>query len=134
MAERLDQPREVRTTFWPRPRLAPDSFGRIAERIAESKHSSGLNVLKRFGAGNPAPLSFPQPGWTVTVDFPVTPGLHRFCDELDELEAVDDPESDGGMRKGSALGGSGWQTSMGPAPFVAWAISVCAVMWIGAFD
>ena len=58
---------------------------RIAERIAESKHSSGLNVLKRFGAGSPAPLSFPQPGWTVTVDFPVTPGLHRFCDELDGL-------------------------------------------------
>jgi decaprenylphospho-beta-D-ribofuranose 2-oxidase len=58
---------------------------RIAERIAESKHSSGLNVLKRFGAGNQAPLSFPQPGWTVTVDFPIAPGLHRFCDELDEL-------------------------------------------------
>ena len=58
---------------------------RIAERIAESKHSSGLNVLKRFGAGNQAPLSFPQPGWTVTVDFPITDGLHRFCDELDAL-------------------------------------------------
>jgi decaprenylphospho-beta-D-ribofuranose 2-oxidase len=58
---------------------------RIAERIAASKHSSGLNVLKRFGAGNQAPLSFPQPGWTVTVDFPVAAGLHRFCDELDEL-------------------------------------------------
>jgi len=58
---------------------------RIAERIAESRHSSGLNVLKRFGAGNQAPLSFPQPGWTVTVDFPIAPGLHRFCDELDEL-------------------------------------------------
>jgi decaprenylphospho-beta-D-ribofuranose 2-oxidase len=58
---------------------------RIAERIAASRHSSGLNVLKRFGAGNQAPLSFPQPGWTVTVDFPVAAGLHRFCDELDEL-------------------------------------------------
>jgi decaprenylphospho-beta-D-ribofuranose 2-oxidase len=58
---------------------------RIAERIAASRHSSGLNVLKRFGAGNQAPLSFPQPGWTVTVDFPITSGLHRFCDELDEL-------------------------------------------------
>jgi decaprenylphospho-beta-D-ribofuranose 2-oxidase len=58
---------------------------RIAERIAASRHSSGLNVLKRFGAGNQAPLSFPQPGWTVTVDFPIASGLHRFCDELDEL-------------------------------------------------
>ncbi len=58
---------------------------RIAERIAVSRHSSGLNVLKRFGAGNQAPLSFPQPGWTVTVDLPIAPGLHRFCDGLDEL-------------------------------------------------
>ena len=51
-------------------------------------------------------------------------------DELDELEAVDDPECEGGMRKGSALGGSGWQTPIGPAPvlFVAWAFSGCAVM------
>jgi decaprenylphospho-beta-D-ribofuranose 2-oxidase len=57
----------------------------IVERIGHSPHASGLNVLKRFGAGNRAPLSFPQPGWTVTVDFPVQAGLHRFCDELDEL-------------------------------------------------
>ncbi|MBC7289935.1 MAG: DUF1003 domain-containing protein [Actinotalea sp.] len=34
MAERLDQPREIRTTILPRPRFAPDAFGRIAERIA----------------------------------------------------------------------------------------------------
>jgi decaprenylphospho-beta-D-ribofuranose 2-oxidase len=67
------------------PHGAEATLRRIAERIAESKHSSGLNVLKRFGAGNRAPLSFPQPGWTVTVDFPITPGLHRFCDELDVL-------------------------------------------------
>ncbi|MHA6792016.1 FAD-binding protein [Pseudonocardia bannensis] len=64
---------------------AEDTFRRIVEKIAASPHASGLNVLKRFGAGNKAPLSFPQPGWTITVDFPVAPGLHRFCDELDEL-------------------------------------------------
>jgi decaprenylphospho-beta-D-ribofuranose 2-oxidase len=58
---------------------------RIVEKIGASPHASGLNVLKRFGAGNRAPLSFPQPGWTVTVDFPIAPGLHRFCEELDEL-------------------------------------------------
>lgn len=58
---------------------------RIVELIAHSPHASGLNVLKRFGEGNPAPLSFPRPGWTVTVDFPITKGLHRFCDLLDEL-------------------------------------------------
>ena len=58
---------------------------RIVEKIAHSPHASGLNVLKRFGKANGAPLSFPQPGWTITVDFPVARGLHRFCDELDEL-------------------------------------------------
>ncbi len=58
---------------------------RIVEKIGASRHASGLNVLKRFGAGNQAPLSFPQSGWTITVDFPIEPGLHRFCDELDGL-------------------------------------------------
>jgi decaprenylphospho-beta-D-ribofuranose 2-oxidase len=58
---------------------------RIVEKIAHSPHASGLNVLKRFGEGNAAPLSFPQPGWTITVDFPIARGLHRFCSELDEL-------------------------------------------------
>ena len=46
---------------------------------------SALNVLKRFGPGNRAPLSFPAPGWTLCVDLPVRPGLGELCDELDEL-------------------------------------------------
>ncbi|MFC4944796.1 FAD-binding protein [Pseudonocardia sp. GCM10023141] len=58
---------------------------RIVEKIARSPFASGLNVFKRFGAGNAAPLSFPMPGWTITVDFPITAGLSRFCIELDEL-------------------------------------------------
>lgn len=58
---------------------------RIVEKIAQSPFASGLNVFKRFGAGNAAPLSFPLPGWTITVDFPITRGLSRFCTELDEL-------------------------------------------------
>jgi decaprenylphospho-beta-D-ribofuranose 2-oxidase len=53
--------------------------------IAESGHVSALNVLKRFGAGNRAPMSFPMPGWTLCVDFPVRPGLHALCERLDEL-------------------------------------------------
>ncbi|MYW01009.1 FAD-binding oxidoreductase [Streptomyces sp. SID3343] len=68
--------------------IAP--FGREAEfcdlirHIAGSGQYSALNVLKRFGAGNRAPLSFPAPGWTIAVDFPVKAGLGRLCDELDE--------------------------------------------------
>jgi decaprenylphospho-beta-D-ribofuranose 2-oxidase len=61
------------------------TFRRIVEKIAHSPHASGLNVLKRFGAGNPAPLSFPTAGWTITVDFPIAAGLAQFCTELDEL-------------------------------------------------
>jgi decaprenylphospho-beta-D-ribofuranose 2-oxidase len=53
--------------------------------IAGSGHVSALNVLKRFGAGNQAPLSFPAPGWTLAVDFPVKDGLEELCAALDAL-------------------------------------------------
>ncbi|WP_285505104.1 FAD-binding oxidoreductase [Actinokineospora sp. NBRC 105648] len=56
----------------------------IVRQMAESGHVSFLNVLKRMGAGNRAPLSFGTPGWTITVDFPIVPGLHEFCARLDE--------------------------------------------------
>ncbi len=55
------------------------------ERMNEAGQVSALNVLKRFGEGNRAPLSFPRPGWTLCVDIPVGPGLAKLCDELDEL-------------------------------------------------
>jgi decaprenylphospho-beta-D-ribofuranose 2-oxidase len=62
-----------------------ETFRRVVEKIAHSPYCSGLNVLKRFGEGNAAPLSFPMPGWTITVDIPVSRGLDHFCNELDEL-------------------------------------------------
>jgi decaprenylphospho-beta-D-ribofuranose 2-oxidase len=65
------------------PFAAEDDLRKIIGRIATSGHFSFLNVLKRFGPGNDAPLSFPMAGWNVCVDFPVTDGLGRFCDELD---------------------------------------------------
>ncbi|WP_131737911.1 DUF1003 domain-containing protein [Actinomadura roseirufa] len=34
MTTRLDQPREIRRTFVPRPSYDPESFGRLSERIA----------------------------------------------------------------------------------------------------
>jgi decaprenylphospho-beta-D-ribofuranose 2-oxidase len=58
---------------------------RSVETISQSGHLSCLNVLKRFGAGNRAPLSFPMPGWTLAVDMPIRRGLHELCEELDRM-------------------------------------------------
>ena len=66
------------------PFSAAETFRRCVEMIVSSGHLSCLNVLKRFGPGNPAPLSFPMPGWTLTVDLPIEHGLDRLCDALDE--------------------------------------------------
>lgn len=60
-------------------------FRRCVELIVTSGHISCLNVLKRFGPGNDGQLSFPMPGWTLTVDFPITEGLDSLCNALDEL-------------------------------------------------
>lgn len=62
---------------------AVDEFKGIVRHIAQSGHVSFLNVFKRFGAANRAPLSFPMPGWNICVDFPVASGLADLCDELD---------------------------------------------------
>ena len=61
-----------------------DIFRGCVETIVNSGHLSCVNVLKRLGPGNPAPLSFPMPGWTLTVDLPIEHGLDRLCDALDE--------------------------------------------------
>jgi len=58
-------------------------------RCLELLHRQGsvvsLAVLKRFGPGNPAPLSFPAPGWTLALDLPVVSGLADVLDRLDEV-------------------------------------------------
>lgn len=64
---------------------AEDALREAVHAIAHSGHVSVLNVLKRFGAGNRAPLSFPTPGWTLCADFPVRPGLHELCERLDAI-------------------------------------------------
>jgi decaprenylphospho-beta-D-ribofuranose 2-oxidase len=64
---------------------APDVVRRSLEVLHAHDVVVSLAVLKRFGPGTPAPLSFPRPGWTLAMDLPVVPGLGPVLDRLDEL-------------------------------------------------
>jgi len=65
---------------------ASDVVRRSLERISALRAPSFVTVLKRFGPGDPGPLSFPIPGWTLALDFPSrTPWLSQLLGELDEM-------------------------------------------------
>jgi decaprenylphospho-beta-D-ribofuranose 2-oxidase len=56
----------------------------ILQMSSRSGRSSFLAVLKKFGAGHGF-LSFPMPGYTLTLDMPVKHGLFEFTRQLDEI-------------------------------------------------
>ena len=64
---------------------AEQAFGEAVRLLGTSRHVSSLNVLKRFGPPNRAPLSFPTSGWTLAVDLPVRAGLDALLRSLDAL-------------------------------------------------
>ncbi|MFJ5103451.1 FAD-binding protein [Streptomyces sp. NPDC088554] len=66
-----------------------ETLRQILERIARRGGPVLPAVLGRFGAGGPGWLSFPAPGWTLTLDLPAgRPGLGRLLDELDDEVAA----------------------------------------------
>jgi decaprenylphospho-beta-D-ribofuranose 2-oxidase len=65
---------------------AEDAVRRSFAMISAARAPSFVTVLKRFGAADPGPLSFPVPGWTLALDFPArTPGLELLLAALDRL-------------------------------------------------
>ncbi len=71
--------------------VVPYGAEETLRRLVEDAGRAGsfLSVLKRLGPGDPGPLSFPAPGWTLAVDLPAgRPGLAATLDACDERVAA----------------------------------------------
>jgi decaprenylphospho-beta-D-ribofuranose 2-oxidase len=73
-----------------------DALRRLVTQLSAAGHPSFLTVLKRFGSANPGPLSFPAPGWTITLDIPA--GGRRAGDLAVLLDRLDRQVADVGGR------------------------------------
>lgn len=70
------------------PFSASDVVRLALETLQRAGAWSTLAVLKSFGPGDEAPLSFPIAGWTLALDLPLgVPGLPEVLDRLDEAVA-----------------------------------------------
>lgn len=67
------------------PTNAKEALKEILVRVSESGQGSFLSVLKRFGPANKNLLSFPDEGYTLTLDFRWRESLFGLLDELDDL-------------------------------------------------
>ncbi|MHB8244125.1 MAG: FAD-binding protein [Acidimicrobiales bacterium] len=65
---------------------AEDLVRSVIETLSGSGFPSMLAVLKRFGEGDPAPLSFPCPGWTLALDLPL--GDSRLAGAMDKFDEM----------------------------------------------
>jgi decaprenylphospho-beta-D-ribofuranose 2-oxidase len=65
-----------------------DTLRELIEALAAHDAGSFLTVLKYFGEASPGHLSFPGPGWTLSLDVPAaTSGLAELLDRLDQRVA-----------------------------------------------
>ena len=62
-----------------------DGLTQLLHKISDSGQGSFLAVLKRFGKESLPGLSFPMEGYTLALDFPMTPKTCQLMNELDTI-------------------------------------------------
>lgn len=68
------------------PETAADTLTQMLEAIGSAGQGSFLAVLKMFGKGAAArPMSFPRPGYTLALDFPISDAALRLMERLDTM-------------------------------------------------